>query len=77
MRFCQKIGLKISQKKSKKGQNIREFGQNCTKFENISKKGSLMRATIARTKQLEYPLDVSGTELKVYDGALLGKLFLP
>ena len=36
-----------------------------------------MRATIARTKQLEYPLDVSGTELKVYDGALLGKLFLP
>ena len=29
----------IFQKKGKKGQNIRKFGQKCTKFENILKKG--------------------------------------
>ena len=44
----------IFQKKDKKGQNIWKFGQ---KFENILKKGSLMCATIAFMKQLEYTLN--------------------
>ena len=44
------------QKKGKKGQNIWKFGQNCTQFENILKKASLMRATITCIKQLEYAL---------------------
>ena len=39
-----------------KGQNIWKFGQKCAKFENILKKGSLMRATMACMKQLEYAL---------------------
>ena len=42
---------------AKKGQNIGKFRQKCAKFENILKKGSLMRATIARIKQLEYALE--------------------
>ena len=46
----------IFQKKGKKGQNIWKFGQKCTKFENILKKGSLMRATIVCMKQVEYAL---------------------
>ena len=46
----------IFQKKGKKGQEIWKFGQKCTKLENILKKGSLMRATIAHMKQLEYAL---------------------
>ena len=45
----------IFQKKGKKGQNVWKFRQKCTKFENISKKGSLMRATVARMKQLDIP----------------------
>ena len=36
--------------------DIWKFGQKCTKFENISKKGSLMCATITCMKQLKYPL---------------------
>ena len=50
----------IFQKKGKKGQkraNILKFGQKCTKFD-ILKKGSLMRATIACIKQLQYALEV-------------------
>ena len=39
------------QKKGRKGQSIWKFGQKCTKFENILKKGS-----IACMKQLEYAL---------------------
>ena len=48
----------IFQKKRKKGQKKGKikFWQKCTKFENILKKGSLMRAIIARMKQLEYVL---------------------
>ena len=37
----------IFQKKGKKGQNIWTFGQKCKKTENILKKGSIVRATIA------------------------------
>ena len=39
---------------SEKGQN--KILGKCTKFENILKKDSLMRATIACMKQLEYAL---------------------
>ena len=46
----------IFHKEGKKRQNIWKFGQNCTKFENILKKGSLMHATITRLKQLQYAL---------------------
>ena len=49
----------FSEKGHKKGkieENIWKFGQKCTKFENILKKGSLMRATIGCMKQLEYVL---------------------
>ena len=62
--FCVLYGAKhkgmhaIFQKKGKKGQNIWKFGQECTKIENILKKGSLMCATIARMKQLEYVLNI-------------------
>ena len=44
----------IFPKKGKKEQNIWKFGQKCTKFENILKKGSLRHATVACMKQLEY-----------------------
>ena len=43
--------------KGQKGQTIWQFGQKCTKFENILKKDSLMHATIASMKQIEYALD--------------------
>ena len=43
--------------KEQKGQNIWKFGQKCTKFENILKKGSLICATIVHMKQLEYALN--------------------
>ena len=43
-------------KKDKKGKNVGKFGQKCTKFENVLKKGSLMRAPIALMKKLEYAL---------------------
>ena len=53
----------IFQKKGKKknrggekGQKILKFVQKCAKFENILKKGSLMHATMACMKQLEYAL---------------------
>ena len=49
----------IFQKKGKKGQNILKFWQKCTKLQNILKKGSLMRATIAHMKQLELALPTS------------------
>ena len=45
-----------AQKKGKTGQNIWKFGQKCTKFGNILKKGSLMHAIITCMKQLEYAL---------------------
>ena len=47
----------IFQKKGQKGQNIWKFGQKCAKSESVLKKGSLMRATIACMKQLEYALN--------------------
>ena len=50
------IFQKKRQIKGKKGQNIWKFGQKCAKFKNILKKGSLMGATIACMKQLEYAL---------------------
>ena len=43
-------------RKGKKGQNTWKFGQKCTKFDNILKKGSLMRVAIIHMKQLEYAL---------------------
>ena len=49
----------IFQKKGKKAQNIWKFGQKCTKFENILKKGSPICATIAHMKQLEYALNMT------------------
>ena len=49
------IFQKNSEKKRlKKVGNIWKFGQECTKFENIFKKGSLMCATIAIVKQLQW-----------------------
>ena len=53
------IFQKRAKKKGKKGQHIWKFAQKCTKFENISKKDSLMRTNIAWMKQLEYALDNS------------------
>ena len=50
--ILKKKGKKMLEK-GKKGQNIWKFGQKCTKFENILKKGSLKHATIACMKQLE------------------------
>ena len=47
----------IYSEKEQKGQTIWKFGQKCTKFENILKKDSLMHATIASMKQIEYALD--------------------
>ena len=38
------------------GKNVQNFGLRCMKFENILKKGSLMHATIACMKLLEYAL---------------------
>ena len=37
----------------KNEQNIWKFGQKCTKFKNILKKGRWLRAIIARNKLLE------------------------
>ena len=37
-------------------QNIWKFGQKCTKFENILKKGTWLRAIIAHIKLLEKAL---------------------
>ena len=51
---------KDQKKKRQKRQNIWKFGQKYTKFENIMKKVSLMRATIACMKQLEYALCYNG-----------------
>ena len=45
--------LAIFQKKGKKEQNMWKFGQKCTKFENIFKKGRSLRANIVRNKLLE------------------------
>ena len=52
----------IFQKKGKKGQKRAKYLKiwgKCTKFENILKKGSLVRATMARMKQLAYALLIS------------------
>ena len=54
------IFQKKGQKKRQKRQNIWKFGQKHTKFENILKKGSLVRATTACMKQLEYALCYNG-----------------
>ena len=55
--------------KGKKGDNTWKFQQKCTKFENILKKASLMCATIAHMKQLEYDL---GTHISVIRDTLCG-----
>ena len=47
----------IFQKKGEKGENIWKFGQKYTRIEHILKKGSLMCATIAHMKKLEYTLN--------------------
>ena len=52
----QKKGKKKAKKKGKKVQNIWKFGQKCTKFENILKKGSWLRAIITCNKLLEKAL---------------------
>ena len=46
-------------KKGKKGQNILKFGQKCTKFKNILKKGSWLHAIIVRNKLLEKALSMA------------------
>ena len=46
----------IFQKKGKKGQNIWKFGQNCTKHENIMKKGRWFHVIISCNKLLEKAL---------------------
>ena len=51
----QKKGRK-NVKKDKKGQNIWKFGQKCTKFENIFKKGRWLCVIIALDKLLEKAL---------------------
>ena len=43
------------EKRQKRAKFIK-IGQNCTKLENIFKSGSLMPATMACMKQLEYAL---------------------
>ena len=49
--YSRKYGMHlIFQKNSKKRQNIWKFGQKFTKFKNVFKKGTLMRATITSMK---------------------------
>ena len=50
------IFQKKDKKRAKKGKIFENLGKNVQKFENILKKGSLMCATIACMKQLEYAL---------------------
>ena len=59
LRAILQINGKKMLKKGKKGQNIWKFGQKCTKFENILKKGRWLSAIIARNKLLEKGLVVS------------------
>ena len=47
---------KKGKKRAKNGKIFENFGKKCTKFEVFLKKGSLVRATSARMKQLEYAL---------------------
>ena len=47
------VKLRFFRKRAKKAQNIWKFGQKCTKFENILKRGRWLRAIIARNKLLE------------------------
>ena len=47
---------KKGKKKDKKGQNIRKFGQKCTKLLNTLKKGRSLNAIIPRSKLLEKAL---------------------
>ena len=51
MQFLRKMAKK--KKKVKKGENIWKFGQKCTKFEDILKKGRWLHVIIARNKLLE------------------------
>ena len=58
MRFFKKKGQKRAKKKkmlkkSKKGKNMWKFGQKCTKFEHILKKGRWLCEIIALNKLLE------------------------
>ena len=48
----------------KKVKNNWKFGQECTKFENILKKGSCLHAIIARNKQLEKALPGKEKDLR-------------
>ena len=50
------IFQKKDKKRAKKGKIFENLGKNVQKFENILEKGSLMCATIACMKQLEYAL---------------------
>ena len=55
--FQKDKGMHMSfQKKNQKMAKCLKIWANCTKFEDILKKGSFMHATIAHMKQLEYAL---------------------
>ena len=56
VRTCVRLFRKRAKKKDKKGQNIRKFGQKCTKLLNTLKKGRSLNATIPRSKLLEKAL---------------------
>ena len=67
--------LAIFEKKGKKGQNIWKFGQKCTKFENILKKGSPMHATITHIKELEYALILGSKMVGFHNSAPVRRIF--
>ena len=48
--------VQFYRKRAKNEQNIWKFGQKCTKFENILKKGNLRHVSMTHMKQLEYAL---------------------
>ena len=54
--ISEKKGTKMFKKRQKKGQDIWKFGQKWLKFENILKRGRLLRSIIARNKLLEKAL---------------------
>ena len=66
--------FKKSARKDKKGQNIWKFGKIRTKFENNLKESSLMRATNACMKELEYALSNDSANIK--ETQSLGKKWL-
>ena len=55
--ILERIGMHMNfQKKKPKIAKYLKIWANCAKSEDILKKGSVMRATIAHMKQLEYAL---------------------